>query len=113
MKSILRKKPYLSHIVHCPGSSRTRLFFAVVRRGHVQDTEVILYYFQGVRRRGSLLETKGPSIVQLGQCNAAEGMVGYGQLSGGFSMGIVHFLYPLSPVLLLLMSIFLSHCCFQ
>lgn len=64
MKRTIRKKPYLLHIVHCPGSSRTGLVFAVVRRGHVQDTEVILHHLQGVGGRGSLLETKGPSTVQ-------------------------------------------------
>lgn len=70
-------------------------------------------HLQGVEGRGSLLETKGPSTAQLGQCRAAEGMVGYGQLSGGLSMGMIHFLYPLSPIPLLLMFIFLPRYCFQ
>lgn len=51
-------------------------------------------HLQGVEGRGSLLERKSPSTAQLGQCRAAEGMAGYGQLSGGFSMGINSFLVP-------------------
>lgn len=69
-------------------------------------------HLQWVEGKGSLGE-QGSQHSAAGPVKAAEGMVGYGKLSGGLSMGIIHFLYPLSPILLLLMFILLSHYCFQ
>lgn len=68
-------------------------------------------HLQWVEGKGSLGE-QGSQHSAAGPVKAAEGMVGYGKLSGGLSMGII-LLYPLSPILLLLMFILLSHYCFQ